>query len=211
MIIRSPRHKSLLLGRLLAAVVVCLIILPASDSVGQMIDRERVEAEIERTDEIISQAQAQLRGTNDSRVAMLLRQAIVTQERAREALEGRRFGAALEFTRKARELAQRAIGQLVRSDEDKAFVEQQLERTDEVLEEAGALAMESKQPVYGCIWRRRFACRIVPVTYTAKTIYGKLFSLPVVLRSWGAKHSSYSTRGNGSVRRSGAISSGVKN
>jgi hypothetical protein len=70
----------------------------------------------------------------------------VILERAREYLERGRLAFALQFTLRAREAARRCIGSMVRSDDDRSIVEQQLDRTDELLEQIRTLTQNGESP-----------------------------------------------------------------
>lgn len=114
---------------------------------GQVLDRDRVKQEIEQTDNILEQARKSVDQSRDQMTTALLRQAEQAQERALEFLERGRLALALQSTLRAREAARRCIGSMVRSDEDRSLVEQQLDRTDELLEQIRAVAQSGEMPI----------------------------------------------------------------
>lgn len=115
---------------------------------GQVLDRDRVKQEIEQTDNIIEQARKSVDQSRDQKTTALLRQAEQSQDRALELLERGRLALALQSTLRAREAARRCIGSMVRSDEDRSLVEQQLDRTDEQIEQIRAVAQSGETPVF---------------------------------------------------------------
>ena len=114
---------------------------------GQVLDRDRVKQEIEQTDNIIEQARKSVDQSRDQKTTALLRQAEQSQDRALELLERGRLALALQSTLRAREAARRCIGSMVRSDEDRSLVEQQLDRTDEQIEQIRAVAQSGETPI----------------------------------------------------------------
>ena len=128
-------------------VLLLSLVLFGSQAVGQVLDRDRVKQEIEQTDNIIEQARKSVDQSRDQKTTALLRQAEQAQERALEFLERGRLALALQSTLRAREAARRCIGSMVRSDEDRSLVEQQLDRTDELIEQVRAVAQSGETPI----------------------------------------------------------------
>lgn len=135
--IRSNMPVSARLTSVLAIAIV-MFVLPmfGSPVEAQHNDRDRLAAEIERTDEMLEQAREHLRETTDAKANQLLQQAAALQRRAHEFFEEGRYAIAWNMTNKARDAIRRILGELVDNDEDRALVEQQLERTDEYLNRA---------------------------------------------------------------------------
>lgn len=130
----------------LLGLIALLVTFGNGDVTGQSLDRDRVKQEIEQTDAIIEQARKAVDQSHDQRAGATLRQAEDAQDRARQFLENGRLTMALQFTRRAREAASRCIGMMVRTDEDRSLVEQQLDRTDELLEQVRTVAQGSEAP-----------------------------------------------------------------
>ncbi|MGB5105793.1 MAG: hypothetical protein WBP42_03665 [Candidatus Zixiibacteriota bacterium] len=119
--------------------VICLaLFLGAGNVFAQALDRDRVKQEIEQTDQVIEQARKAVEESRDQRAEAVLQVAEQAQARALQFLETGRLNLALQFTLKAREAARRCIGMMVRSGEDRSVVEQQLDRTDELIEQIGS-------------------------------------------------------------------------
>lgn len=115
---------------------ICLALVLGTGSVfAQTLDRDRVKHEIEQTDQVIEQARKTVEEARDQRALAVLQVAEQAQDRARQFLETGRLNLALQFTQRAREAARRCIGMMVRSGEDRSVVEQQLDRTDELIEQ----------------------------------------------------------------------------
>ncbi len=136
-IMKKPTLKLRLLSPLWIVIGLTILIISLSTGqvYGQVLDADRVKQEIEQTDNIIEQARKSVDQSRDQRTTALLQQAEQAQERAREYLERGRLAFALQFTLRAREAARHCIGSMVRSDDDRSIVEQQLDRTDELLEQ----------------------------------------------------------------------------
>lgn len=96
--------------------------------------RARLEQELQRTDEIIQKAAEQVRDAGNSQAALLVKQAIETQKEAHNSFRGGRFIVCAAQTRAAREMAQKALAILLRPEERTERVEQELQRTDEMIQ-----------------------------------------------------------------------------
>ncbi len=145
---KKPTLKLRLLSPLwiVIGLTVLIISLATGQVYGQVLDADRVKQEIEQTDNIIEQARKSVDQSRDQRTTALLQQAEQAQERAREYLERGRLALALQFTLRAREAARRCIGSMVRSDDDRSIVEQQLDRTDELLEQIRTITQNGESP-----------------------------------------------------------------
>jgi hypothetical protein len=98
-----------------------------------------VEAELQRTDQILADAKSKLTETTNVKAEELVDQGVRIQGLAWEAYAERRLGLAGQLTTRARNLATKAIGLLQRRQEDRSFVDQEIERTQVTCDEAGAL------------------------------------------------------------------------
>jgi hypothetical protein len=95
-----------------------------------------VQAELDRTDHILGEANDKIDESSDPKAKLLLKQATEIQERAKDAFDSEHYRVALNLTMKAQDVANRAIGSIVRGGEDQSLVEQALDRTDELIEQA---------------------------------------------------------------------------
>ncbi len=111
------------------------VIAASSPTLAQPDNREYVRDAIEQTDRILEEARTSVEHSSSQRAALLLKQAEQFQDRAREAFEDGRLLLAQQWTEKAREAARRCIGGIVDSGDERDFVEQQLDVTDEWLEQ----------------------------------------------------------------------------
>jgi hypothetical protein len=102
---------------------------------AQDLTRERVQAELDRTDQRIEQAEIVVSSSNNEIAESALNDALRIQAQAKSAFAGGQLRLALDLTYRARTLALRAIA-LVRGLPDPDRVLAQLERTREMLERA---------------------------------------------------------------------------
>lgn len=109
---------------------------------GQMNNSDRLQAELERTDQMIEDAKEKLANTSNVKAENLLNQAVTMQRHGWNSFHGHQLKMGAQYATKARELVTRALGLLARTDEDRALVENELERTDNILEEAGSRLSE---------------------------------------------------------------------
>lgn len=115
--------------------VAAAVIAGSSPACAQPDNRERVREAIEQTDRILDEARTSVEQSSCQRAALLLKQAEQFQDRAKEAFDEGRLLLAQQWTDKAREAARRCIGSIVDSGDERDFVEQQLDVTDEWLEQ----------------------------------------------------------------------------
>lgn len=115
--------------------VAAAVIAGSSPACAQPDNRERVREAIEQTDRILDEARTSVEQSSSQRAALLLKQAEQFQDRAKEAFDEGRLLLAQQWTDKAREAARRCIGSIVDSGDERDFVEQQLDVTDEWLEQ----------------------------------------------------------------------------
>lgn len=116
------------------------VIAGSSPAFGQHDNRERVREAIEQTDRILEEARTSVGQSSSQRAALLLKQAEQFQDRAKEAFNEGRLLPAQQWTEKARETARRCIGSIFGSGDERDFVEQQLDVTDEWLEQIHAVS-----------------------------------------------------------------------
>ena len=100
---------------------------------AQDVTRERVQAELDRTDQRIEQSEMVVSSSNNEIAETALNDAIRVQAQAKSAFAGNQLRIALDLTLRARTLVLRAIA-LVRGLPDPDRVLAQLERTREMLE-----------------------------------------------------------------------------
>jgi len=137
---RTRRMNSSEMWRGLALLLAAAAVIAAtSPAFAQPDNRERVREAIEQTDRILEEARTSVEQSSSQRAALLLKQAEQFQDRAKEALEQGRLLLAQQWTDKARETARRCIGSIVDSGDERDFVEQQLDVTDEWLEQVRAV------------------------------------------------------------------------
>ncbi len=115
--------------------VAAAVIAGSSPACAQPDNRERVREAIEQTDRILDEARTSVEQSSSQRAALLLKQAEQFQDRAKAAFDEDRLLLAQQWTDKAREAARRCIGSIVDSGDERDFVEQQLDVTDEWLEQ----------------------------------------------------------------------------
>jgi hypothetical protein len=110
----------------------------------QLADRNSgiVRREIERTDDLLNNAQDLIRDSQSQKTASLLEQAIKTQTEGKEFFHGNRLKIALKATLKARETARKAIDIAgIRSDQA-SQLQREISRTDELIARAAERADE---------------------------------------------------------------------
>jgi hypothetical protein len=105
----------------------------AFDVVRRLADPEKVQAELDRTGELIVRAREPVRASGNQRAQQLLEKAGTWQDQALAALRDRRLGQALKLTLAARDLAIRAW-ELARGTANPVLVEQALNETDRLIE-----------------------------------------------------------------------------
>lgn len=96
-------------------------------------DPDRVQSQVERTQDVLDRARERLDGCDEPRARALLKVAMAMQERAQGAMAESRYLAALQLTTSAREKVQRAM-RLCNLDESLAdAAARALSRTDDVI------------------------------------------------------------------------------
>lgn len=108
-----------------------------------LIDRERIEKQIERTQHLIERSAGAIEESRDTRAQDLLRQAVSLQSKARENYSAGRYIAALALTRQSRQLAQRALGRVVEGPVDADAVASAVDKTDVLIERAESTVRSS--------------------------------------------------------------------
>jgi predicted S18 family serine protease len=99
-------------------------------------DPDRVQAQLERTDDLLRRSRDRVEECNNDRARILIRTAVEMQMRAQSAYESGRFLAALQLTTGARDRTRRAL-RLCRIEENlEESAERALQRTDEVISRA---------------------------------------------------------------------------
>jgi hypothetical protein len=101
--------------------------------------RDDVRAQLERTDELLENAQELISEAGSVSGNSMLAQAARNQKNAWDTYGRGHWGQALQMTLRAREDIYRALGNIRQNENNDTEVEKQLERTDLVLEEAGDL------------------------------------------------------------------------
>jgi len=116
---------------------VVLIALFVSSSMAQTNAQvEKARMELERTDELIERAKEAVRATNAPLAAVVLKQAIEIQHKARERFHQRQLLWAYKQTLEARELAKKALIRCRLTEQGETVVQRKLERAAELLERA---------------------------------------------------------------------------
>ncbi len=133
-------------ARIALGMLLCAVLFINGTTLGQTVNRDRVQEAIEQTDRLIEEARAGIDQASDVRAGLLLKQAEQFQERAKRAFDDGRLALALQMTERARDAARRCIGSIVDAGDTRSFVEQQLDITDEWLEQVRALGDNSTSP-----------------------------------------------------------------
>lgn len=130
-------------GRLLVRILlgVALILVFSSSAFAQT-QVDRVAAEIEKTDRVIDQAHQLVAESGSEQAIQYLEKAVFLQDRAKQMYaEGNQGGPSVNIqnaerlTIQARQHAERAIGVINQGHESKNYVEREIERTDELLQQ----------------------------------------------------------------------------
>lgn len=108
------------------------------------VDPRQVAEEIRRTAELLSEVEPVVRRSGVREAERLLNLALNEQETARRYFDARRYALALRFTRAARQHGREALG-MVRRRGGREQVEQELERTDQLLVRARERAGKSTE------------------------------------------------------------------
>jgi len=128
------KHRRTVLTALLMAAAGLILVIPAHAQTGDM--GGRLEQELQRTDEIIQRATELVRDAGNAQAAELVKKAVAIQSEAHMSFRNGRRAMSATQTKTARELAQRAMGLVMRPEERKERVQVELERTDEMLQGA---------------------------------------------------------------------------
>lgn len=110
------------------------VLLYSGTALGQ--GRPEVQAQLERTDELIENARELISEAGSVSGHTVLEQAVRHQKYAWQSFNRGRWGQALKLTERARDELYRALGNIRPGVNNEGEVERQLERTDIVLEEA---------------------------------------------------------------------------
>jgi hypothetical protein len=110
----------------------------------QMADQNSniVRREIERTDDVLSNAQDLIRESQSQKAGSLLEQAVRTQTEGKEFLHGNRLKIALKATLKARETARKATDIAGIKSDRASQLHREIDRTDELIAKAAQRADE---------------------------------------------------------------------
>jgi hypothetical protein len=103
---------------------------------------DRVQAELERSREILGLAAQRLHECRDARAQAMLRVAFEMEDRAENAAHAGRYLGALQLTRGARERGLRALGLCRLQDDVQGAAQRALQRTDRVLARARTLLLD---------------------------------------------------------------------
>lgn len=118
---------------LILAVLMCGVPAAWAQSSG---DAAQLQRELERTDELLRKASDLVSAAKNEQAAELLETALNLQEQAKTAFRNGFLGVALTRTSAARNLAQRIVAMLLDPEERADRVQQELERTDDLLARA---------------------------------------------------------------------------
>ena len=106
-------------------------------------DPSRVEAQIDRTRQVLERAREGLQGCDEPRARALLRVAIDMQARAEASYDEGRYLASLQLTMSARERGEKALRLCDRAEGVAEAAERALRQTDDLLLRAGETVAES--------------------------------------------------------------------
>jgi tetratricopeptide (TPR) repeat protein len=121
-----------LMVRVLLGVAMILVFSSSAFTQNQL---DRVEEEIARTDRIIEQARQVIAESGSDQGWQYLEKAIFLQEKAKDEFGQGNRQMAERLTLQARQHAERALGVINQGDESKGYVEREIERTDEILQQ----------------------------------------------------------------------------
>ncbi|MFH2054319.1 MAG: hypothetical protein ABIJ61_00035, partial [bacterium] len=108
---------------------------------------DRFRGELEQTDQLIDEAKDLLADTENPKAEQLLGQAVEMQQRAWDAYHDNSHQMLGQYSKLARDLVTQALGLLQRGFENRSFVEQELERTADILDRARDLIAGSDAPL----------------------------------------------------------------
>ncbi len=137
--IGSQSQRLLPLTPILLLLFALILVFGSGEAAGQQgpgPDSDRQRADLEETDRLIANARDRLAESSNERAEQLLEQAIELQGRAWEAFHDNRHQFMMQVGKQARDLALKALGLLQRGSENLSFVEQELERTADILDDA---------------------------------------------------------------------------
>lgn len=112
------------------------LVVAAPAAQAQMGNRERVGQALEETEAMIQRATDLAMEARNRQAGEYVKQAVEVQKLARQAFMGGRYESAMTRTRAARSLAEKALGLLLRPEEQSERVRLELEQTDEFLQAA---------------------------------------------------------------------------
>jgi hypothetical protein len=128
------KPERMILAAALLAILLPVGVAPVHAQGGDM--QGRLEQELQRTDEVIQRVADMARDAGNAQAGELVRKALELQGRARQSFGSGRYAISASQTKLARELAQRALGLMLRPEERAERVELELQRTDDLIASA---------------------------------------------------------------------------
>jgi len=137
----------------LILVIVVVVCAPLANAQGGSGDMDRVRLELERTDQILDRAREALHSSTTPTGKVAFEEAKRIRDASWDSFRARRYGQAMEQTKLARQLAERAITAGRSAEENQDLVQRKLEHAKGLLDRIRENAPEEIPQQFRALWR----------------------------------------------------------